>query len=167
MMVQKTGRKDGDVQNCEHHSDLAGHVNAPSFGKRLREERERLGFSQAQFAEAGGVGRTTQHTYETDIRKPDLSYLERLRGIGVDYHYLVLGSRQVAHGSDTLVVSCSALISIYRIVDEFCVDEDGVALPLEIRMRFFQFLFASLKDKSSQDQSLDSLRNELRRLTGT
>lgn len=40
-------------------------------------------------------------------------------------------------------------------------------MPLEVRARFFQLLCASLKDKSGQDQSLDSLRVELRRLTGT
>ena len=162
--VSKTGKS---VLNSGHHSDPPGCVNSPSFGCRLREERERLGLTQAQFAEVGAIARTTQHIYETDIRSPDVAYLERLRGIGVDVSYLVIGARQAAAGSDTLTVSYPALLNIYRIVDEFCVDEDGEPLPIEIRARFFQLLCASLKDKSGQDQSLDSLRKELRRLTGT
>lgn len=162
--VSKTGK---NVLNSGHHSDPPDRVNSQSFGSRLREERERLGLSQTQFAEVGGVARTTQHIYETDIRVPDITYLGKLRGIGVDVSYLVIGSRQAAAGSDTLTVGYPALLNIYRIVDEFCVDEDGVALPLEIRVRFFQLLCASLKDKSGQDKSMDSLRNELRRLTGT
>ena len=162
--VSKTGKV---VLNSGHHSEPPGCVNSQSFGSRLREERERLGLSQTQFADVGGVARTTQHIYETDIRSPDVAYLEKLRGIGVDVSYLVIGSRLAAAGGDTLTISYPALLNIYRIVDEFCVDEDGAPLPLEVRARFFQLLCASLKDKSSQDQSLDSLRNELRRLTGT
>lgn len=155
------------VLNSGHHIEPPGCVNSQSIGSRLREERERLGLSQTRFAEVGGVARTTQHIYETDIRSPDVAYLEKLRGIGVDASYVVTGSRQVAVGNDILTVSYQRLLSIYRIVDEFCVDQDGKPLPLEVRERFFQLLCASLKDKSSQDQSLDSLRNELRRLTGT
>ena len=162
--VLKTGKT---VLNSGHHSEPPGCVNSQSFGSRLREERERLGLSQTQFADVGGVARTTQHIYETDIRSPDVAYLEKLRGIGVDASYLVTGSRQVAVGNDTLTVSYPALLNIYRIVDEFCVDEDGAPMPLEVRARFFQLLCVSRKDKSGQDQSLDSLRSELRRLTGT
>lgn len=162
--VSKTGKF---VLNSGHHSEPPGCVNSQSFGSRLREERERLGLSQTQFADVGGVARTTQHIYETDIRSPDVAYLEKLRRIGVDVSYLVIGSRQAAAGGDKLTVSYPALLNIYRIVDEFCVDEDGAPLPLEVRARFFQLLCVSLKDKSSQEQSLDSLRNELRRLTGT
>ena len=167
MTGQKVSKKSSFVLNSGHHIEPPDCVNSQSFGSRLRGERERLGLSQTQFADVGGVARTTQHIYETDIRSPDVAYLERLRGIGVDVSYLVSGSRQVAAGGDTLTFSYPALLNIYRIVDEFCVDEDGAPMPLEVRARFFQLLCASLKDKSSQDQSLDSLRDELRRLTGT
>lgn len=166
-MGQKVSKIGKSVLNSGHHTEPLGFVNSQTFGSRLREERERLGLSQTQFADVGGVARTTQHIYETDIRSPDVAYLEKLREIGVDASYLVTGSRQVTVGNDTLTVSYQRLLNIYRIVDEFCVDEDGKPLPLEVRERFFQLLCASLKDKSSQDQSLDFLRMELRRLTGT
>lgn len=116
---------------------------------------------------AAGRGQRSDEGLNAQEQPERNEYLERLRGIGVDVSYLVSGSRQVAAGGDTLTVSYPALLNIYRIVDEFCVDEDGAPLPLEVRARFFQLLCASLKDKSGQDQTLDSLRNELRRLTGT
>ena len=167
MAAQKSSRIEKNVLHSGHHNGLHDPVKSHSFGKRLREERERIGKSQAEFAEAGGVARTTQHIYENDIRSPDVGYLEKLRGIGVDVAYLVLGSRQTPVGSDSLTVSYPALLNIYRIVDEFCVDEDGKALPLELRARFFQLLCVSLREKNGQDPGLETLRNELRRLTGT
>lgn len=74
--------------NSGLHTEPSGFVNSLSFGSRLREERERLGLSQAQFAEVGGVARTTQNIYESDIRSPDVAYLGKLRDIGVDASYL-------------------------------------------------------------------------------
>ena len=61
--------------------------------ERLREERERLGFSQAKFAAACGIGKTAQYTYEAGERTPDASYLEAAGRLGVDVWYVVLGER--------------------------------------------------------------------------
>lgn len=64
-----------------------------SFGRRLREERDRLEVSQAAFAELVGVKRVTQHIFEHDVRLPDSAYLEAAGQIGTDVSYLVLGER--------------------------------------------------------------------------
>jgi transcriptional regulator with XRE-family HTH domain len=42
-----------------------------SFGRRLREARDRLRLTQQQFAELGGVKRVSQHLYEQDAGVPD------------------------------------------------------------------------------------------------
>lgn len=62
-----------------------------SIAKRLRDERERLGLSQAKFAEACGVKRTAQTTYETGERSPSADYLLAAGRIGVDVPYLLTG----------------------------------------------------------------------------
>ena len=62
-------------------------------GSRLREERERLGLSQAAFAEKMGVHRNTQVRYESGVRDPDTEYMERLSEIGVDFGYILFGKR--------------------------------------------------------------------------
>lgn len=64
------------------------------IGKRLREERERLGFNQTDFAAIGGVGRKSQFNYEEDERQPDAVYLSAIHGAGADVQYIVTGTRQ-------------------------------------------------------------------------
>lgn len=61
------------------------------FAKRLKEERERLGLSQAKFAEACGVGKTAQYTYEKGEREPSWSYMSAAEKLGVDVLYIFTG----------------------------------------------------------------------------
>lgn len=166
-MVTDAQKKKNDVQFSEHHSDRRAAVKPRTFGQRLRYERDRLGLSQADFAERGGVRRTTQHIYESDTRVPDLNYLERVQEAGADLAYLVLGERFPPGRQDTITLSYTTLSNIYRVVDEFCRDDDGHPLPLDSRLRFFQLLCASVKDRGSSDAELESLRSELARFTGT
>lgn len=64
------------------------------FGKRLKEERERLGLSQAKFAEECGVGKTAQYTYEKGTRHPGSLYLDAAEKLGVDTVYVMTGTRK-------------------------------------------------------------------------
>ena len=66
------------------------------FGQRLKEERERLGMSQVEFATACGVKRTAQYNYEANERHPDIVYLGGAMAAGVDMGYLLTGSRDLA-----------------------------------------------------------------------
>lgn len=61
------------------------------LGKRLKEERERLGLTQAKFAEACGVGRTAQFNYERGEREPSWSYISAAEKIGADVLYIFTG----------------------------------------------------------------------------
>lgn len=61
------------------------------LGKRLKDERERLGLTQAKFAEACGVGRTAQFNYERGEREPSWSYISAAEKIGVDVLYIFTG----------------------------------------------------------------------------
>jgi transcriptional regulator with XRE-family HTH domain len=62
-----------------------------NLGVRLKEERQRLGFTQAQFAAVGGVAPNAQVKYEHGERQPRASYLAGLASIGVDVLYIVTG----------------------------------------------------------------------------
>ncbi len=66
-----------------------------NFSARLREERERIGLSQAALAEAGGVKKLAQHTYEKGERSPSSDYLLKVADAGVDVSYLLTGSRKL------------------------------------------------------------------------
>lgn len=64
-----------------------------TIGKRLKEERNRLGLSQEKLALAGGVQKRTQINYEANERSPDSDYLALIAQIGVDVNYILTGVR--------------------------------------------------------------------------
>ena len=111
-----------------------------TFGQKLRQERLRLGLTQVQLAEMGQVKRTTQHLYENDVRVPDLTYLMLLQGAGVDVSYLLFGANQETCPAGVIGLTPLTLSNIYRVVDRFGIDKYGSPLPLDERLRLFQFL---------------------------
>ncbi len=60
---------------------------------RLREERERLGFSQEAFGVLGGVQKRAQINYEKGERHPDSAYLAAIAAAGADVLYILTGQR--------------------------------------------------------------------------
>lgn len=164
-MIRPVQKKFEIDPNVKHHSVPTVEVKPRSFGERLREERVRIGLSQTEMAEVGGVKRTTQHIYESDIRVPDLKYLDRVRDAGADLSYLVLGVRQAPEGADGIPINHTTLANIYRVVDEVCIDAEGRLLPLESRVRVFQVLCASMKVHGTTPKNLEALREELARFS--
>ena len=75
-----------------------------TYGDRLKNERLRLKLTQAQLADAGGVGRHAQSCYERDITLPRADYLAAITLQGIDTVYIITGRR-------TLAVSLSALLN--------------------------------------------------------
>ena len=63
------------------------------IGKRLREERERLGLSQPAFAAVAGTTKQTLFSWETGKTAPDGFQLEALATAGADVLYILTGQR--------------------------------------------------------------------------
>jgi transcriptional regulator with XRE-family HTH domain len=64
------------------------------IGKRLKEERERVGRSQGEMADAMRVDRKSQASYESGQRSPRADYLSEAHGLGIDVLYVLTGVRQ-------------------------------------------------------------------------
>ncbi|MGF6091100.1 helix-turn-helix domain-containing protein [Pseudomonas sp. 18173] len=64
------------------------------IGERLKEERERLGFNQTEFAAKAGASKNSQYNYEKGERSPDAAYLAAVAEKGVDVLYVVTGERR-------------------------------------------------------------------------
>lgn len=64
-----------------------------NIGQRLKEERERIGYSQEKLGAIGGVQKRAQINYETGERQPDAAYLRGVAQIGVDVQYVLVGVR--------------------------------------------------------------------------
>lgn len=81
-----------------------------SKGARLREERERLGLSQAALGELGGVRKLTQLKYEQDESSPGWDYFETAARLGLDVLYVINGTRSTG----TLSSHEQALLGLYQ-----------------------------------------------------
>lgn len=92
-------------------------IQMSGISDRLREERERLRFSQAAFGEIGGVKANAQGKYEKGERSPDASYLAALAERGVDVLYVVTGLRTPLL-VDSLTAEESQLLEHYRTMSE-------------------------------------------------
>lgn len=60
-------------------------------GKRLNDERLRLGYNQAEFAERLGVHKNTQRNYESGAREPTREYYQAAAALGVNIPYVIWG----------------------------------------------------------------------------
>lgn len=81
------------------------------FAARLKEERARLGLSQAALGALGGVGKLAQMNYEKGARVPSVEYLHAIGQKGVDAWYLLTGGRSLERTTDThLLAMCISAI---------------------------------------------------------
>lgn len=83
-------------------------------GERLREERERLGLNQTDFAAIGGLKKLAQLSYEQDKRSPDGVYFEAIAAVGSDVQYIITGQRSAV----VLPPREAALLDNYRYCDD-------------------------------------------------
>ncbi|MGE8065565.1 helix-turn-helix domain-containing protein [Pseudomonas sp. NPDC089569] len=88
-----------------------------NIGERLKEERVRLGFNQADFAAFAGVAKTSQFNYEKGDRSPDAAYLAAVAEKGVDVLYVVTGERKPL-SSTCMTPDASDFFAVYQLVSE-------------------------------------------------
>jgi transcriptional regulator with XRE-family HTH domain len=86
-----------------------------NIGERLKEERVRLGFNQAEFAAFAGVAKTSQFNYEKGDRSPDAAYLAAVAERGVDVLYVVSGVRK-STPTDSIADDELRLLEFYRLM---------------------------------------------------
>jgi transcriptional regulator with XRE-family HTH domain len=101
------------------------------IGDRIKEERERLGLTQPQFAEAAGAAKRTLIEWEKGATAPTAVQLSALGKIGVDMLYILTGQRTGGTGGGPSTSSGSAitpretaLLDNYRA----CAEEDQRAI---------------------------------------
>lgn len=97
-----------------------------TFGKRMREERNKLGLNQTDFGALGGLTKNTIIDYEKDIALPNTKFLLAIAAIGADVGYILTGHRSTAAGEPIYILrpDQKALLDNY----ENCVKEDQDAI---------------------------------------
>lgn len=101
-------------------------VNPNGYGERIKEERQRLKLTQADFAKLAGVSRQSQANYEVEEREPSALYLINLYD-QVDVPYILSGRRGNAGGIDPKVVE-----AILNAIDGWA-DETNRRVPQDIK----------------------------------
>ena len=109
---------------------------ADGFGTRLREERERLGMTQAQLSEVAGVRRMAQGLYESGTRAPTVKYLAAIAGAGVDLQYALFGQRATVPAENQRGLEKK----IFELVEQFVQRQPDGQLGAEGRYAMFDFL---------------------------
>ncbi|MDH4585620.1 helix-turn-helix transcriptional regulator [Pseudomonas sp. BN415] len=94
------------------------------IGDRLKQERERLGSNQTDFAAQAGVSKNTQYNYEKGDRSPDAAYLAAIADVGVDILYVVTG-QHVPLPADSISAADSRILEQYHSLSE--KDQEAVA----------------------------------------
>jgi len=87
------------------------------IGDRLKEERERLGFSQTEFSAVAGASKNSQYNYEKGDRSPDANYLAAVADKGVDILYVVTGERK-PQAADSIAAEALELIELFEQVSD-------------------------------------------------
>lgn len=84
-----------------------------TIGERLKEERERLGFTQPAFAGLAETTKKSQIDYEKDLTQPKAGYLAAIAKVGANIQYIVTGERE-AQLSVSLAPDEQLLLDRYR-----------------------------------------------------
>ncbi|HHW2096197.1 TPA: helix-turn-helix domain-containing protein [Pseudomonas aeruginosa] len=85
-----------------------------SLGERLRAERERLGYTQPEFAEIVGASKRTQIGWEQGRTAPDALALAAWANEGLNVEFVVSGKRSGRPTGPELPPDEQLLLEVYR-----------------------------------------------------
>ncbi|WP_422205234.1 helix-turn-helix domain-containing protein [Acidovorax sp.] len=124
------------------------------FGKRLAEERRRLGRSQDDFAQVIAIGRSGYAALEGDRAPLDVSRLVTLgEVVGVDVMFVMTGERAAV--AATRLIDWSLVEGILAGMHSWAVAHD-ITVPPTKQMLLLKLLYQKLAAKGCMDtQALD------------
>lgn len=137
-----------------------------TVGKRLLEERRRLGLSQEALGAAGGVAKGAQINYEKDARAPDTDYLQGVAAAGVDICYVITGQRRlpVAGSEREMAMLIQAINEVVHGTRPSPVDDEAAtATLLQVRDAYQGVYDLAAKKGATPGRSLSAA--ELRLLS--
>lgn len=103
-----------------------------SIGERLREERERLGYNQTDFAGLGGASLRSQIEWEKGKAFPNAKVLSAIAAAGADVQYILTGIRS-GNAPDAVVLDREEkiLVDHYRHI----ADKEDKTAVMKMAMR--------------------------------
>lgn len=127
---------------------LANHI-VPHLSDRLRQERERLGVSQDEFARLLGISRVTQNYYENGSREPGLSYLSAFGQNGGDLLFLLFAD-EAAHEYVDLI-DWALFDKVWDWVERVAIDSKGNPYPPDLKKKAFRLAYRACRCRKMAD----------------
>ncbi len=102
------------------------------IGERIKDERIRLGLTQAEFSARAGVTPNTQGLYEKASRKPDSQYLQAVAEAGADVQYIITGEYTQTPGLNPRVSALLDDLAVLDDADRRCLEQLAHSLALAV-----------------------------------
>jgi len=141
------------------HMSLQPSTISTGFGQRLREERQRLGLTQTELAQIGGVKRLAQSQYERETSSPTVRYLAAIAGAGIRLNVLLYGESApapVLFRADQYRIERQA----FDLVEAHVRHQPEEMLGAEGRFALFQVFRSQLTENALSVLSKESRINE-------
>ena len=92
--------------------------NSSYFSNRLKEERKKIGLTQAQIAEKCGVSMRMWGDYERGISQPKAEQLFLFKQAGIDIDYVMSGNYSDSFKLDATTEAEQELLTLFRQASE-------------------------------------------------
>ena len=119
------------------------------YGLRIRNERIRLGYTQAKWAECCGVSKTSQVNYESGTYRPDVAYLSEAVSAGADPLYLLAGRSTAA--SAAAVLNWELAAQIISIIDAWAAKKSH-AVSVTTRAQLLKVFYSQFSASGKVDE---------------
>lgn len=131
-------------------------VNAillPEISERLKAARTSIGLKQIELAQAGGVSRATQMSYEAGTTEPTTEYLRNIQKTGIDISFVLFGIKtpeSVAEASEWMMLhqAVEAIDDLFRL--------HRIHAPSNLRRRLVETLYDDLRVATKDPKSFIS-----------
>lgn len=121
------------------------------IGKRLKEERDRLGLSQQKLSEATGATTRTHIAWEKGEQSPNAAYLATMDSVGIDVGYVITGKQTINEHNlqqelNNFSIAWEAIVS--------ALQEANKVLPADQIRRAAEALYRAVKEGEGAAQPL-------------
>lgn len=113
-------------------------IDLKEFGRRLQEERKRLGLTQEELGQRTDLSRAAQATYEGGKAAPDIVYMALAGDAGIDVNYVLSGQRSGMTAS--ALFDWDTAEAVFLAIHELA-REARIEIPPEKFFRLFRLLY--------------------------
>ena len=115
----------------------------------MKSERLRLGLSQTRLAQFGGVSKTSQLNYESNVYTPDVNYLAGVTAAGVDPVFVLLGGAPAKYVATNFNWELAG--QILELIEEWSAERTAQT-PIAVKCRLLELLYKQFCADGSVDR---------------